>query len=201
MKKALILAMVVALSAWPLTAVGAKKASKELTFYLHFPAEGGTCGASFMDLQADTQDSGCGYTFQPANEVFHTTGAQPVLTRDWPASEGFPFKLDVKRPVTAQLALMSFLGTPAAGQAVVELALVGTANGRPVTLVEESVTLNMVPATAGSNVAEFEVKLPKKLAGKKFRSLTATTMVRGVNNFHYFDLDRETMARIVIPSK
>lgn len=62
-------------------------------------------------------------------------------------------------------------------------------------------TLDMVPATAGSNVAEFEVKLPKTLAGKKFKSLTATTMVRGANNFHYFDLDREPMATIVIPSK
>lgn len=90
--------MVVALSAGSLTAVGAKKASKELAFYLHLPSEGGTCGASFMDLQADTPDSSCGYTAQPANEAFHTSGATAVLARDWPASEGLPFKLDVKRP-------------------------------------------------------------------------------------------------------
>ncbi|MGI8774013.1 MAG: hypothetical protein ACR2KQ_03185 [Actinomycetota bacterium] len=201
MKRTFILALVVALSATPLATVEAKKAPKELAFYLHFPSVDGACGAAFMDLQADTPDSGCGYTAQPANEVFHTTGAQAPLTRDWPAAEGFPFKVDVKRPVTAQLPLMSFLGTAAAGQAIVDLKLVGTAKGRSTTLFEESLTLEMVPAVAGSNVAEFEVELPKNLNGKKFTSLIATTSVRGVNNFHYFKLDGEPLAHIVIPTK
>lgn len=200
MRKLTTLALAVALSAVAPAAVSAK-APSELTFYLHFPATGGTCGSSFMDLQADTADSGCGYQFQPANEAFHATGAQPVLTRDWPASEGFPFKLDVKQPVTAHLALMNFFGTAAAGQAVVDLKISATVKSKTVTLIEESATLDMTPGTAGSNIAEFEVKLPKNLAGKKFTGLTATTMVRGVNNFHYFDLDSEDMARIVIPTK
>lgn len=201
MKKLSILALVLALSAAWLTPVGAKKAPKELAFYLHFPSTDGSCGTPFMDLQADTPDSGCGYTFQPANEAFHATGAQPVLTRDWPASEGVPFKLDAKRPVTATFTLNSFIGQAAAGQAIVELKVTGTANNSSVTLVEESVTLDMAPGVAGSNIAEFEVKLPKNLSGKKLTTLVATTVVRGPNNFHYFDLDGESPAHIVIPTR
>lgn len=201
MKRTFILAVAVALSAVSSTAVGAKKDPKESTFYLHYPSTDGTCGSPFMDLKADTPDSACGFIFQPANEAFLATGLQEGLAYDWPASEGLPIKLDVKRPVTAQLALMNLFGTAASGQAIVNLKLVGVAKGRSATLVEESVTLDMTPTAAGSNIAEFEVKLPKNLAGKKFKSLIATTMVRGASNFHYFDLDREPVAHIVVPTK
>lgn len=196
MRRFIVIALAAVLSAGMVGLVEAKKPAKERTFYLHFPSDGGTCGTSFMDLDKDLKDSGCGYTAQPANELLYAAG--DPLSRDWPAADGVPFKLDTSQPLTAKLALNSLFGTAAIGQGIVELKVSGSIGGDFVTLAEDTVELIMGPP--GSNVAEFEIELPKKLNGKKVTSLSATTLVRGVNNFHYFDLERDP-AHIVIPTK
>lgn len=196
MKKIIILALAAALSVSTVGLVEAKKAASTRTFYLHFPSSGGTCGTAFMDLDKDFADSGCGYTAQPANEVLITAG--DPLSRDWPAADGVPFKLDTSKPLTARLALNSALGTAAIGLGIVELKVSASIGGDYVTLAEESLELIMGPP--GSNVAEFEVELPKNLNGKKVTALTANTLVRGANNFHYFDLESDP-AHIVVPTR
>lgn len=189
MRKALVLALIAGMLAGATVTADAKKKRKprpvNMKYYLHFPADAaGTCGTTYMDLK-DTPDSGCGYIFQPANEVLNQTDG-PLLG-EWPASGGFPFKLNTKKPLTAEFQLMNVFGLPAQGYAIFDYEISGTVGGRPVTLVENRLELAM--AAPGSNVAEIKVKLPKKLNNKPVTGLHLTTNVHGASNFHYFELD------------
>lgn len=200
MKRALILALVAGLVIGSMTVAADAKKKKRLKpatlkYFLHYPSDSdGNCGATYMDLE-DTEDSGCGYVFQPANEALYQTGSP--LVADWPGSGGFPFKLNAKKPITAEFQLMNFLGTEAVGQAIFELDVTATVGGRSVTLIDETKEMSMTGP--GTNVAQFEVKLPKKLQGKKVKGLYASTIVRGASNFHYFELDNDG-AHISVPA-
>jgi hypothetical protein len=189
MRKALILALIAGLMIGSSVTADAKKKRKPrpvtMKYFLHFPATGDTCGTRYMDLK-DTADSGCGYTFQPANEVL--TQAGQGLLAEWPAAGGFPFKLNAKKPIKAEFQLMNLLGLPAQGHAIMDFELSGTVGGKPVTLYEETQELTM--AAPGSNVATFTAKVSKKLNGKPVTGLHATTNVHGASNFHYFELDQ-----------
>lgn len=188
MRKALILALIAGMLAGATVTADAKKRKPRpvtMKYFLHYPADSaGNCGTTYMDLK-DTPDSGCGYIFQPANEALHQTGS-PLLG-EWPASGGFPFKLNTAKPLTGEFQLMNFLGLPAQGYAILDYELSGTVGGKPVTLAKKTLELAMV--APGSNVAEIKVKLPKKLHNKPVTGLHLTTNVRGASNFHYFELD------------
>jgi hypothetical protein len=188
MKKALVLAMIVGLMVGSSVTADAKKRRKPrpvtMKYFLHFPAQGDTCGTRYMDLK-DSVDSGCGYTFQPANEVL--TQAGQGLIAEWPATGGFPFKLNAKKPIKAEFQLMNVFGLPANGHAIFDFELSGTVGGQPVTLFEQSKEMTM--AAPGSNVATFTAKVSKKLNGKPVTGLHATTNVHGASSFHYFELD------------
>jgi hypothetical protein len=197
MKKALILALIAGLMVGSAVAADAKKKKAKpitLKYFLHYPTDSaGNCGSTFMDLE-DSADSGCGYVAQPANEVLYQGGS--ALANDWPASGGFPFKLNAKKPVTAEFQLMNFVGTEAQGHAIFELDVTATIGGKSVTLIDETKELTM--AAPGSNVATFKVKLSKKLNKDKVTALYANTVVRGASNFHYFELDNNG-ANVTIP--
>ena len=164
----------------------AKRKPTTKKFYLHYPAEGGTCGTRFMDI-VDSPDSGCGFTFQAANEVFVQTGAQEPLTADWMAAKGLPLVLNGSKPITASIGLASFVGTPSAGAAKLHLVLEGTAGGQLITLIDETKEMQLT-GQAGQTF-DFSVKPPKSANGKKLTSLVAYTTVHGVSNTHGIELD------------
>lgn len=174
---------------------------KELTFYLRWDDDGagGCAGAQYLSLE-DGEDpgSGCAYTFQPANEVFHATGAEDPLVREWPAANGVPFKIDASRKVMATMVVRGS-GNP---QARLDLGLTGSVKDT-VSDIASGSTGNFTLASSGSSAQgpqtfNVEMEIDKALDKADLSTLVLSTEFRGAAASIYIDLEGPSFITIPV---
>jgi hypothetical protein len=192
MRKAIITALVLGLLAgsMALPAEAKKKKKKkppvvalaptELKFFLHWDDDGagGCTGAQYMDLTDKEGDTGCSFTFQPAQEAFIASGAQDPLAYVWPATEGVPFTLDASRKIVIEWAMRANFAVNAS----VEVKIEGTAGGELKEIAAgQSSTFNAaLTGQTGPVALKLELDPNADLDKLTFDTLQLTSTIRGV---------------------
>jgi hypothetical protein len=165
------------------------------TYWLRWDGDGQTCGDNYLSI-VDGEDggNGCEFSEQPLQEAYVATGgaARPILARDWVASDGLPFVLDARKPITGVINI--FQAFSAEGS--IEVKLTGTTGGQAVEL--GTATVDVPNAPFEVTPAEFEITPPASLNKKTFTGFTLNTLQRGVA-VSYIELE-DPASNLVIPT-
>ena len=136
-----------------------------------------------------TDQNGCAFIAQPANEVMHTAGQEPLSTT-YPSDE-LTFTLDASRPITAKVRM-----TQGFGQGITEVRLTGmSAAGESVLLGTDSETYT----TTGAMDLNFSVQPAAELDKTDFTQIDLNILVRGVNVLHGSADHRNGASTISLP--
>ena len=185
-----------------------KIVAKDVNYYLRRADCGGDDDAISLSI-VDGPDggSGCGSAFAGApNEVFVQTG-DPPSSYLWPAIDGVPFTMNAAKPITGEITVQSFSGSPtlpappytSAGQATLVVNLSGTTGGESKVIGTASNTYVVTPDT-GSYTTEFTMTPDKALEKAVFTELQLETYVRGTTVLHgFFELD-DPASFITVPT-
>lgn len=180
--------------------------------FLHIDVPRSGVGGTFeMSLSVDDYPDGgnnTGIIYDGApNEVLLATGLQEPKSTSFPTVDGVPLRVDASSPITGVIAIGVFqivvdtVGVPVGGgAATLELKLEGElASGRKMTIGEQQIEYLVTPA---QNTYPLDVNIQpgKSSHGKRFSSLTLTTLVRGPSVMTgFFELD-DPASFIEIPS-
>lgn len=190
---ALAASLVVANFAAPLAAQS--KPAKELKMFLRWDGDGaGGCAATYLSLEdAPDEGNGCAFTFQAAQEVLVASG-QGALAHEWPGLLPKPVKV-----APGSLKGSFVVEAYAAANATLELEVRATTSSGIVSIgTFTSPALNLAPTQTAQ--VDFELPIPKGLAGKKVTGLSLTTTFRGASAQSYIELDAPA-AYITLPTK
>lgn len=146
-----------------------KLVAKTSVFFLRNLAE---CDLTAMTLsRTDGEDTDC---YSPLNAAGSAAG---YVDHVYTASDGVPFQLNAKKPLTGTITMRNG-NSVGAGMAGVTLTLTGETGGEEATIATwESEAFPIVPAAV--HTLEYEAEIDKKLNKKKFTSLTLTVTPTG----------------------
>ena len=137
-----------------------------------------------------SQQSGCLFIAQPANEVYATLGEEPLSTTY--ATEDFSFTLDASKPITGNVRL-----TSGYGQGTTQIRLTAMAGNQEVLLGTDSKSYTV---SGGATNVAWSVQPPASEDKKLFSSISLNVLVRGVNVLHGAVDHRSGVSNFVLPT-
>lgn len=120
-----------------------------------------------------SEQGGCGFIAQPANEVLIAAGQEP-LSNNYATADGMPITLDASKPVTGTVKMGAGVGV-----VTTEFVLTGTsAANQPLDLGRFSTTYN---GTAGTRTIALSIPLDTKLDKVDVKAMNLQVITRGAN--------------------
>lgn len=178
------------------TAAFDEPVAQATTFYLRRSA----CASGDDDARLSTEaggsseQSGCGFIAQPANEVLIQAGEEP-LSNNYATADGMPLTLDATQPITGALKVGGGVGVVTTELTLT--AVTATTPRRTVTLGTASKTFN---GTLGAVAVDFSMTPPAELDKTDLASMNLQVLTRGVNVQSGSIDHRNGVSRFDVPS-